>query len=118
MNRGVLATDRTIRIGPDFELAKTHLERIETDQSSDQRISDTKNQFHRFDRLKNSDDTRQHAKNAPLSATRHHARRWRLREHATVARTAQVRREHRRLTIKPENGTVHIRLFGQHADVV
>src|ERR1700756_2020423 len=118
MDRRILAANRTIRIRPDFEFTKPHLQRIETDQPSDQRISKTEKQLCRFDSLENSDNAGQHTENASFSAARYHAgRRW-LWEHAAVTGTTQVRRKHGRLTIESEDGAVDVRFFGQHTDVV
>src|ERR1700747_1796786 len=117
MDRRGLAANRTIRIRPDFELTKPHLQRIEIDQPSDQWISDTENQLHRFDSLENSDDAGQHTENAAFSAARYHAGRGRLGEHAAVTGTTQVRRKHGRLAIEPEDGAVDVRFFGYTQEV-
>ena len=71
-----------------------------------------------FDRLHHTDDPRQHAQHAAFGAARHHARRRRFREHAAIARPAQMRGEHRALPLESENRAVDIRLFQKDADVI
>ena len=59
-----------------------------------------------------------HAKHSALCTTRHHPGRRRLREHATVTGTTQMRRENRALTVKSKDRSVDIRFLRQDADII
>ncbi len=64
-----------------------------------------------------ADDARQHAEHAAFRAARDEPGRRRLRVEAPVAR-AFLRREHRRLSLEPEDAAVHVRLAEDDAGVV
>ena len=114
----MLATDRALGILADLEFTKLHLQRIEVDEASDQRITNADDQFDRFDRLHHADDTRQHTEDSSLGAARDHAR-WRgFGIEAAVAGASEMRSEDSALTIEPEDGSVDVRLFLEDADVV
>src|SRR5688572_30210423 len=61
LDRRILSAHRAIRIAPKLQGPERHVERIIGEKTADQRLALLKNQFDRFGRLDDSDDTREHA---------------------------------------------------------
>src|SRR3712207_9146790 len=80
---------------------------------SDERLPDAQDEFDGFDGLDRADNPWQHAQHPPLLTARHHARRWRLRIQAAIAR-ARRRFEDGRLPFKDRKST---RLNSSHANI-
>src|ERR1700733_9651775 len=118
MNRWMISTDRAIGILANLELFEPHLEGIEVDQTTDQRITDTDDQFDRLNGLHHADDSGQYSEHPALRTARYHPGRRRFREHATVTRTAQMRCETGALTVKSKDRVVDVGFLGQHTDVI
>ena len=114
----VVAAQRTLWIAAQLDFAELHLERIENQQSADERIALAQRKLDDLRGLDASDDSGQHTQYAALGAAGHHARRWRLGVEAAVARATEAWREHARLAVEPEDRAVHVRLAEQHAGVV
>ena len=106
---GMVAADRALCVLPYFQLAEPHLQRIEEQESPDQRFTGAQNRLDRLGRLDRANHARQDAQNTAFGATRHEPRRRRIGKHAPIARTAG-RREHRHLPFEPEDAAVDIRL--------
>ena len=114
----MVAANRAFRVAPQLELAELHLQRVEVHQPAQQRHADADDQLDGLNGLHHADHARQHAQYAALRARRHHARRRRFGEHASVTWAAQMRREHRRLTLEAEDRPVDVRLLLEDAHVV
>src|SRR5262249_32458358 len=115
-HRRVRAADRAIGILLQLQLAEFHPQRGVDQEPPDERLAYPEDQLHRFGRLDDADDARQHAEDAALGAARHEPwRRW-FRIQAAVARTFGGR-EYRRLSFEPEDTAVRVRLAQDHARV-
>ena len=114
---GPLAADRTARILGEAELVELHLQGVEVEEASDQRLADPGEQLQRLGRLDHRDEAGEHAEHAALGAVGHRARRRRLGEEAAVAGPAP-RVEDRGLAVEAEDRAVDVRLPEQHAGVV
>src|SRR6185369_14420510 len=117
-DRRIFATDRALYVATQLELAKLHVERIEQEQTSDQRTPFTQRELQYLRRLNAADDPRQHAQHTAFRATGHHSRWRRFGIKAAIARPADMRGEDAGLTFKTKDGAVNIRLFEQHAGIV
>ena len=114
----MLAANRALRVASQFQLAKLHVERVEQQQSSDERSALADGELQNFRRLDAADNSGQHAEHPAFRATRHHAGRRRFGIQTAVARSAEMRREHAGLALETENRAVNIWLLEQHAGVV
>ena len=83
----MLAAHRAIRIFAQLEFPELHGQRIDQQQTSDERIPFAQDQLDDFRGLHHPYQTRKDAKHAAFGAGRHQAGRWRLRIKAAVART-------------------------------
>src|SRR5690348_183735 len=106
-----------VRIFTQLEFPELEVERIEEQQSANQRLALAENQLDGFERLNRSNDAWQHSQHSTFSATWNQARRWRLRVEATVAR-AFPGVEHGSLPFKAEDAAVNVRLAQQDARIV
>src|SRR5436190_3097116 len=88
------------------------------EETSNKGFTNSHNQFDRLNCLQHADDSRQDAEHARLRAVWDRIRRRRFRKKAAVARPAQVRREHRCLTLKTEYRAINVWLPRKNADVV
>ena len=84
----------------------------------DLRLAILKRASSEFLEVFHADDPRQDPEYPALSAARHHPGRRRLRKHATVTGTAQVRRENRTLAVKSKDRAVDVRFLRQNADLI
>src|SRR6266571_1030561 len=69
------ATEWTVRIAPDADLAEPHRQRIVHQQAPYQRLPLADNELDRFRRLDDPNHPGQHTQDPDLTARRHHARR-------------------------------------------
>src|SRR5438876_6010536 len=114
----IFAANRTFWIASQIKLSKFDVERIKVEQASDERFADAHNQFDRLDCLQHSDNSRQDTEHSRFRAVRY-AVRWRgLWKQAAIAWPAQVRREHRCLSLKTEDGAIDIRFACKNTDVI
>src|SRR5271165_4604949 len=108
---------RAIRILAQLELAEFHPERIEQQQSPNQRVTLANNELERFSGLDGPDNSGEHAKHAALGAGRHQPWRRRFWVQAAVARAAGSA-ENRDLAFEAEYGAVNVGFAEQDAGVV
>jgi hypothetical protein len=108
---------RAVGILPELQLAELHSERVEDEESADERLAGADDELDRLGRLDAPDHAREHAEHASFGAAGNEARRRRLGIQAPIAR-AFLGREHGRLPLEPENAAIDIRLVEQHARVV
>ena len=101
-----------------IEFAETHLQGVNDQQPSDERLAFSKRQFENFSRLNAADQTRKHPAHSAFRATGNRTRRGWFWKKASVTRYAQVRGEHAGLTFKMGYRSVNVRFAEQHADVV
>ena len=85
--------------------AERLLERVVREEATGKRVAETEDELDRLERLDRADDAGQHAEHAGLGAGRSELGGRRLGHHAPVARP-DVRMEHRRLTLEPEDRSV------------
>src|SRR5208282_4188467 len=117
VNGAMLAAHWTSRIFAQLEFAEFHAERIEEQQPANEALAAAKNQLDGFHRLDGTDDARQHAQHAALSAGGHESWRRRFRIQAAVARSFR-HAEHRSLPFKAKDRAVNVWLAEQNARVV
>src|SRR3954453_1850044 len=108
---------RAFRIFPQHQFPEFHPQCIDQEQSTDQRITNTKNELDDLGRLHYAHKTGQDSQDTALGAGWNQPRRWRLRVEAAIAR-AILGREYAGLSFKTKDRSVHIRLSRQHASVV
>src|ERR1700674_1936556 len=116
-HRGVCAAHRTVAVLAQLEHAELHVDGIDQQQTSDQRFAFAQDELDDFRGLHHSHQTRQDAKYTALGAGRNQARRWRFRIQAAIAWTL-FGSKHAGLTFEAEDGSIHIRLAGQHASII
>src|SRR5262249_15387348 len=80
-------THRALRVLANAELPEAHRERVDQDETSDERLADAEENLQRLDGLHRPEKARQNTENAALGAARHEARRRGLREEAAIARS-------------------------------
>src|SRR5205814_8913090 len=100
---GGLAAERTERVFAELELAELHIERVEQEQTADERTPFAQRDFQDLRGLDTADDARQHTEHAAFGATGHHARRRWFGIEAAITRPAQVRREDAGLAFEAED---------------
>src|SRR3984893_5256251 len=116
-HRGVGAAHRTVAVLAQLELAELHVERINQQQSSNQRFAFAQDELDYFRGLHHSHQPRQDAKHTALGAGGNQARRWRFRIQAAIAWTF-FGSKHAGLTFEAEDGSINIRLARQHASII
>src|SRR5437899_1159016 len=116
-HRRMLATDRTLAILCERDLAELQAPAIEEQQSSNQGLAESDDQLDRFQRLERPDDAREHAQHAPFRARGDKIRRRRLGEQAAITGTAP-RVKNRNLPVELKDRPVNVWFAEQHAGVV
>src|SRR6185369_16133260 len=116
-HRRLLATYRTLRILPQFELAKLHGPGIKQQQPIDQQIFRAENDLDRLVCLNRADDARQNAQHTAFRARWYQSRRRWLRIQTTIT-SSLLCPENTRLTFEPEDRAVDVWLAAQHAGIV
>src|SRR5439155_1123487 len=117
LDGGVGPANRAVRLLPQLQLAELHAQRVEDEETPDERLADVHDQLERLGRLDHADDSRQNAAYSAFGTRRHEPRRRRLRIQAAVAGAA-FRCEYGRLPLETKNTAVRVRLAEQHARVV
>src|SRR6516225_2063334 len=113
----MISAHGTLRIPPDFEFLKCHLQRIIKHESADERRTPSQDQFYTFRGLQTADQAWQNSQHASFGTAGHFPRWRRFRVKAPI--TGPVgREEYRRLSIKAKYAAVHIRFLQQNAGVV
>ncbi len=105
----ILPADRALRVLLQAQLTEPHAQRIEQQQSANQRHASTDDQLDGLVGLQRPDDAGQHAQHATLGARGDEPRRWRLAKEATVA-GAFLCVEDRYLALESEDRAVHVGL--------
>src|SRR5436190_16368057 len=85
-DRGMIATDRALRIAAQPNLTEGSFERVVQEIPADERLTDAQEQLDGLRRLHRADDAGQHAEHARFGARRRELGRWWLGEEAPVAR--------------------------------
>src|SRR5690242_1650410 len=116
-NRGMLATERTLRVPFDLDLPEVRVPGVEIQQAIRQRTPDSENQFQRLSGLNRSYDTRQHPDDTSLLARGDQAGRRRRLEHATIARGFPGDNG-RDAAIETQDAAMNKRLIGKETGVV
>lgn len=116
-NRRIFAADRAVLIAVDFQLAKLHSECVVHHQAADKRFTYSDQQLDHFSCHHQTNYAWEHAQDACLVSTRHHAR-WRRRWiHASIARSV-MGLENSRLSFKLEDTAVYNRFLCQHGCII
>ena len=102
----MVAADRAARVALEPHLGERGLERVEQQQSADQRVANSQQQLDRLVGLDRADDAGQDAEHAALGAARSKLRRRGRRKEAAVA-GADLRLEDRDLAFEAEDRAVH-----------
>src|SRR5580704_10139900 len=111
------AAERAIGIFAQLEFAEAHGERVEEQQTADERFADADDEFQSFGCLNRADDSGQHAEHAAFGARGHEARRRRLRIQAAIAGAIGIA-EDGYLAFEAKNGAVNIGFAEQNTRVV
>src|SRR5271170_949644 len=111
------AAERAIGIFAELELAEAHGERVEEQQTTDERFADADDELQRFGCLNRAYYSGQYAEDAAFGARGDEARRRRLRIQAAVAGAIGIA-ENGYLAFEAENGAVNIGFSEQDARVV
>ena len=116
-DRRRLAADRAGGVAAELDLGEGGRERVEEEQTADERVADPERELDRLVRLERADDPRQDAEHAALGAARRQLGRRRLREQAAVA-GALMRLEDGDLALEAEDRAVDDRDAVPHRGVV
>src|ERR1017187_8823256 len=114
----MFAADGALRVAAEFQFAELHVERVEQQQSPDERTALADGELQNFRRLDAADNAGQHAEHPAFRAAWHHAGRRRFGIKTAVTRPAEMRRKHAGLALETENRAVNIGFLEQHARVV
>ena len=109
---------RSLGVGPELQLAETHLEGIKQQQSPTEGGADAGDDLDGLRGLNHADDPGQHAHHAALGAGGHHARRRRLGKQIAVVGACGIQVEHGGLAFEAEDRAVDVGLAQQHTGVV
>ena len=79
-NCWILPANRTLGIASQVKLSEFHSQRVEVEETSDERLTDADDQLDRLNRLQHPDNARQDTEHSCLRAVWYRARRRRLRK--------------------------------------
>src|SRR6266550_1074617 len=113
----VCAAGRTLRILSNFNCTECHCQRVDSQQPSDQCVSQAKQHLYRLCRLNGTDEAGHDSENAALGAARYQLGRGRLAKETAVARTIRGAKN-RCLPLEPIHAAVDVWNPEQHRGVV
>src|SRR5690348_2163959 len=116
-NSWMRSAHRALRIFAQFQFPELEIQRIEQQQTANQRLALAENQLDGFKRLNRTDDAGQHSQYSAFGTAWNEARRWRLRVEAAVAR-AFAGVKYGSLPLEAKDAAVNIRLSQQNASIV
>src|SRR5439155_13954066 len=117
LDRRSRSADRALGVLAQLELPKLHPERVEDEETADERVAPPEEKLDRLDRLDRPDDAREHTEHPTLRARRDEARRGRFRVQASVA-GALGRVEDARLAFEAEDRSIDVRLVQENGRIV
>src|SRR5213594_1134992 len=117
LDRRTRSADRALGVLAQLELPKLHPERVEDEETADERVAPPEEKLDRLDRLDRPDDAREHTEHPALRARRDEARRGRFRVQASVA-GALGRVEDARLAFEAEDRSIDVRLVQENGRIV
>src|SRR5690242_10392710 len=112
----MIAANRALGVAAELHLPELHGESVEEEQPSGEALTQAEDELDGLDGLDAAYDAGQHAQDATLGATGHHAGRRRRRVEASVAAVAGD--EDTRLALEEENAAVHQRLVQEVTRVI
>src|SRR2546428_11566029 len=117
LDRRIRSADRALGVLAQLELPELHPERVEDEETTDQRVAPSEEKFDRLDRLDRSDNAREPPEPSALRTRRDEAGRRRFRVETPVTRTLR-RVEDARLAFEAEDRSVDVRLVQEDRRVV